>query len=104
MCLGIPSRIVSIERNALGMAIGKVEAGGILRQVCMDYVPDAETGDFVMVQMGFAVSRVTEREASDVMTALDRIVDLSPLELEGAEGFDSPVPRYQPEGSERESA
>lgn len=104
MCLGIPSRVVRIERNALGMAIGKVEAGGVVRQVCMDYVPDAETGDFVMVQMGFAISRITESEASDVMTALDRIVDLSPLQLDGTTGFDSPVPRYQPEGTGREMA
>jgi hydrogenase expression/formation protein HypC len=96
MCLGIPSKIVAIDRNPLGMAIGRVEAAGVVRQVCMDYVPEAQVGDFVMVQMGFAVSRISETEASDVMTALDRIVDLSALDLDDNAGFETPVPRYQP--------
>jgi len=79
MCLGIPSRVISTERNALGMTMGRVEAGGIVREVCMDYVPGTAVGDFVMVQMGFAVSRISEDEADDVIDALDQIVDLSGL-------------------------
>ena len=79
MCLGIPSRVVSTEKNLLGMTMGRVEAGGIVREVCMDYVPGVEAGDYVMVQMGFAVSRISEDEATDVFEALGQIVDLSPL-------------------------
>lgn len=79
MCLGIPSRVIDLETNLLGMTIGKVEAGGTIRQVRMDYVPLAEVGDYVMVQMGFAVSVIDEEEAGDVLDALDQLVDLSPL-------------------------
>lgn len=80
MCLGIPSRVVSLERNLLGMTLGDVETGGVLRRVRLDYVPDIEIGDYVMVQMGFAVSRISEDEAGDVLDALGRLVDLSPLD------------------------
>lgn len=79
MCLGIPSRVISTEKNPLGMTMGRVEAGGVVREVCMDYVPGTAVGDFVMVQMGFAVSRISEQEAGNVIDALDRIVDLSSL-------------------------
>lgn len=79
MCLGIPSRVISTEKNPLGMTMGRVEAEGVVREVCMDYVPGTTVGDFVMVQMGFAVSRITGDEADHVMEALDQIVDLSPL-------------------------
>lgn len=79
MCLGIPSRVIGLEENLLGMTIGDVEAGGTVRRVRMDYVPAAEVGDYVMVQMGFAVSVIDEQEAGDVLDALDQLVDLSPL-------------------------
>lgn len=80
MCLGIPSRVIDLEKNLLGMTIGKVEAGGTVRQVRMDYVPLAAPGDYVMVQMGFAVSVIDAQEAGDVLDALGQLVDLSPLD------------------------
>ncbi|MGA9598293.1 MAG: HypC/HybG/HupF family hydrogenase formation chaperone [Acidimicrobiia bacterium] len=80
MCLGIPSRVVSLEKNLLGMTMGRVEAGGVVREVCLDYVPDATVGDYVMVQMGFAVNRISDEEAGDVLDALEQLVDLSPID------------------------
>jgi hydrogenase expression/formation protein HypC len=62
------------------MTMAKVEAGGITRQVCLDYVPDAAVGDFVMVQMGFAVSKISEEEAAGVLQALSQIIDVSALQ------------------------
>ncbi len=95
MCLGIPSRVVSVEKNILGMTIGEVEASGTVRQARMDYVPGVEIGDYVMVQMGFAVSVISEEEAGDVLDALSQMVDLSSLDrdsLPSGSGAFSPRP------------
>ncbi len=62
MCLAIPGKILSSED--LGFArTGRVQFGGIVRQVRLDFVPEAQAGDYVMVHVGFAISRVDEAEA-----------------------------------------
>lgn len=62
MCLAIPGKILSCED--LGLArTGRVQFGGIVRQVRLDFVPEAHTGDYVMVHVGFAISKVDEAEA-----------------------------------------
>ena len=62
MCLAIPGRILEISM-ADGVRVGRVEFGGIVRQACLDFVPDAGVGDYVMVHVGFAISRVDRQEA-----------------------------------------
>lgn len=62
MCLAIPGRILEISM-AEGVRVGRVEFGGIVRQACLDFVPDAGVGDYVMVHVGFAISRVDRQEA-----------------------------------------
>lgn len=62
MCLAIPGRILEIN-VAEGVRVGRVEFGGIVRQACLDFVPQAEVGDYVMVHVGFAISRVDRQEA-----------------------------------------
>jgi hydrogenase expression/formation protein HypC len=95
MCLGIPSRVVSLEKNLLGMTIGQVEASGTVRRARMDYVPEVAIGDYVMMQMGFAVSVISEQEAGDVLDALGQMVDLSSLDRDslpsGSGAFTQPV-------------
>ncbi len=62
MCLAIPGKILSSED--LGLArTGRVQFGGIVRQVRLDFVPEAQPGDYVMVHVGFAISKVDEAEA-----------------------------------------
>ena len=62
MCLAIPGKILSAED--LGVArTGRVQFGGIVRQVRLDFVPEAAPGDYVMVHVGFAISKVDEAEA-----------------------------------------
>jgi len=62
MCLAIPGKILTSED--LGLArTGRVQFGGIVRQVRLDFVPEAAVGDYVMVHVGFAISRVDEAEA-----------------------------------------
>ena len=62
MCLAIPGKILSAED--LGVArTGRVQFGGIVRQVRLDFVPEAAPGDYVIVHVGFAISKVDEAEA-----------------------------------------
>ena len=86
MCLGVPGRVVSCETNVLGMTVGTVVAGGVSRRVRLDYVPEVAIGDYVMVQMGFAVSVLGPEEAGDVLDALGQLTDLS-----GLDGADLPA-------------
>ncbi|HKW26699.1 MAG TPA: HypC/HybG/HupF family hydrogenase formation chaperone [Terriglobales bacterium] len=62
MCLAIPGRILEISMVE-GVRVGRVEFGGIVRPACLDFVPQAEVGDYVMVHVGFAISRVDRQEA-----------------------------------------
>lgn len=62
MCLAIPGRILEIS-TAEGVRVGRVEFGGIVRQACLNFVPEAGVGDYVMVHVGFAISRVDRQEA-----------------------------------------
>ena len=62
MCLAIPGKILS-KQNIGGVDVGQVQFGGITRQVALGFVPEAEVGDYVMVHVGFAISRVDAEEA-----------------------------------------
>ncbi len=62
MCLAIPGKILTIEMND-GIRVGRVQFGGITRETCLDFVPEASVGDYVIVHVGFAISRVDREEA-----------------------------------------
>jgi len=62
MCLAIPGKILSAE-DSQGLRVGRIQFGGIVRSVRLDFVPEASIGDYVMVHVGFAISRVDEAEA-----------------------------------------
>jgi hydrogenase expression/formation protein HypC len=62
VCLAVPGRLLEVEESD-GRRSGKVQFGGIVRSVRLDFVPEAATGDYVLVHVGFAISRVDEREA-----------------------------------------
>jgi hydrogenase expression/formation protein HypC len=69
MCLGIPGRIQQLLPGA-ELRMAKVEFGGVLKQVCLEYVPEAEPGDYVLVHVGFALCRIDEQEALRVFELL----------------------------------
>jgi len=62
MCLAIPGKVVSIEEEH-GVRMGSVQFGGVTQSVSLDFVPETAVGDYVMVHVGFAISRVDEEEA-----------------------------------------
>jgi hydrogenase expression/formation protein HypC len=65
MCLAIPGRLVEIEQSEALLSMGLVDFGGVKRRVCLAYVPEANVGDYVLVHVGFAISRLDEQEAQE---------------------------------------
>jgi hydrogenase expression/formation protein HypC len=72
MCLAIPGKILTKE-NIAGVDVGQVQFGAITRQVALGFVPDAEVGDYVMVHVGFAISRIDAEEAQRTYEILEQL-------------------------------
>jgi hydrogenase expression/formation protein HypC len=75
MCLGVPGKIIEIY-DAGGLKMGKVDFGGVYREACLAYVPDAQVGDYTVIHVGFALNRLDEEEAKESLALLQEIVDL----------------------------
>ena len=75
MCLAVPGKIVEIaEQDGLKMA--KVDYGGIFRETCLDYVPEAKVGDYCVIHVGFAISLMNEKEALETLSLLKQISNI----------------------------
>lgn len=72
MCLAIPGKVVSVDDNN-GLRVGRIQFGGIVRQASLDFVPEAQVGDYVMVHVGFAISRVDATEAERTYQLLEEM-------------------------------
>jgi hydrogenase expression/formation protein HypC len=82
MCLAVPGKIIELyDRGGLKMA--KVDFGGIFREACLDYVPEAKIGDYCVIHVGFALSLLNEEEA---METLDLLKEISNIEEELGSG------------------
>ena len=84
MCLGVPGKIVAIHEDK-GLKMAKVDFGGVFREACLDYVPEAKVGDYCIIHVGFAISLVSEQEARETLELLDQIAK---IEDEIGPGFD----------------
>ncbi|MDI2130501.1 HypC/HybG/HupF family hydrogenase formation chaperone [Yinghuangia seranimata] len=80
MCLGVPGRIERILADP-GLRTGVVDFGGVRREVCLAYTPDAEVGHYVVVHVGFAISLVDETEAMRTLALLREVDGLMEAEL-----------------------
>ena len=78
MCLAVPGKIISIQGEDLNR-IGRVNFSGVVKEVSLAYVPDAQIDDYVIVHVGFALSRVDEEEAHKVFEYLKQMDELSEL-------------------------
>nr|MBN1229472.1 HypC/HybG/HupF family hydrogenase formation chaperone [Anaerolineae bacterium] len=85
MCLGIPGKITEIyDRD--GLRMGKVDFGGIAKEACLAYVPEAKIGDYTLIHVGFALNIIDEKEALETLDLLREIDAL------GAELGEEPPP------------
>ena len=80
MCLGIPGKVVETYREH-DVLMGKVDFGGVSKRVCLDHVPEVETGQYVIVHVGFALSVVDEEEAKQIFSFLEQMNELNDLSL-----------------------
>jgi hydrogenase expression/formation protein HypC len=75
MCLAIPGKIISISNNNPVLRMGKVSFGGIVKDICLTYVPDAQLNDYVIVHAGFAINKLDEAEAESVFSYLEAFAE-----------------------------
>jgi hydrogenase expression/formation protein HypC len=80
MCLAVPGRILQIDEGSSNMSTGLVGFGGINKEICLAYVPEARVGDYVLVHVGFAIQTIDEEEARGVFRILNEMSDLSELD------------------------
>lgn len=81
MCLSVPGKVLSIEGDDL-LRSGRVNFGGIVKEINLSYVPEAVVGDYVLVHVGFAISKIDEEEAGRVFDLLKDMGDLNELSEE----------------------
>jgi hydrogenase expression/formation protein HypC len=81
MCLAIPGKLLEIANDANGVRMGRANFGGIIKQVCLEYTPEAEIGDFVLVHVGFALGKVDEAEAARTYQLLEELQQLNELDV-----------------------
>jgi hydrogenase expression/formation protein HypC len=81
MCLAVPGKIISINENEDPiLRTGKVSFGGIVKEVNLAYVPEAQVGDYVIVHVGFAISKLDEAEAQKVFEYLREMGELEEIQ------------------------
>ena len=81
MWLGVRGGVVEIGEDPSGVVMGKVDFSGIVKEVCLAYVPEAKLGDYVVVHVGVAISVVGEDEAQEVFEFLRQMDELAELEI-----------------------
>ena len=79
MCLAVPGKIVNVEGDDPILRAGKVNFGGVIKQVNLSYVPEAKVGDYVVVHVGFAISVIDEDEAVRVFEYLRSMDEMEEL-------------------------
>jgi hydrogenase expression/formation protein HypC len=72
MCLGIPARVIELYQSN-GMRMAKVDFGGVIKEACMEYLPEIKVGDYAIVHVGFGLSILDEQEARETMELLRQI-------------------------------
>lgn len=73
MCLGVPGRVEEVYETE-GVRMGRVNFGGIRREVCLEYIPDVAVDEYVIVHVGFAISRLDEEAAQELLKEISEVV------------------------------
>jgi len=72
MCLGVPGKIIEIYESG-NLKMGKIDFGGVTREACLAYVPEAQIGDYTLIHVGFALNLISEEEAQETLELLQQI-------------------------------
>ena len=91
MCLAVPGKVVAIVRGAPGGPNGTVDFGGVMKEVCLAYVPQVQVGDYVLVHVGFALNILSEEEALRTLEILGEMGVMEPELMTMGPGMDVPA-------------
>lgn len=83
MCLAVPGKVISISGEDPLTRMGRVDFGGVVREASLAYVPEVQVGDYVIVHVGFAISKVDEAEARKVFEYLEQMGELAEVRESG---------------------
>jgi len=75
MCLGVPGKIIEIYDRG-GLLMGKIDFGGVTREACLAYVPEAQIGDYAVIHVGFALNLLSEQEAIETLALLQEVINI----------------------------
>jgi hydrogenase expression/formation protein HypC len=80
MCLAVPGRVLSVSGDDPLMRFGRVDFGGVIKEINLAFAPEAAVGDHVLVHVGFAIAVIDAREAGRVLRDLEEIAEIDPDE------------------------
>lgn len=80
MCLGIPGKVVELY-DANGMKMAKIDFSGVVKEACMEYLPEIKIGDYTLIHVGFGLSIIDEKEALETMEMLNQIAAMGEEEV-----------------------
>ena len=83
MCLGVPGKIIELYNN-LGLHMARIDFGGVIREACVDFLPEAKVGDYTIIHAGFALNLLSEEEALETLSLM-REVGILAAEFDEAE-------------------
>jgi len=81
MCLAVPGKIVSIDESNPDLKMAKVNFGGVMKEICIQWLPDANVGEYVLAHIGFALNKIDEKDAEDTLKILCEMGDLNEEEF-----------------------
>lgn len=73
MCLSVPAQVLKIENGNTPFPTGKVSFGGVIKEVSLVYLPEAQVGDYVLIHVGFAISLIDAEKAQEVFKTLQEL-------------------------------
>jgi len=76
MCLAVPGKIVSIDESDPELKMAKVNFGGVNKNICIQWLPDVQVGEYVLAHVGFALSKINEKDAEETIKVLREMGDI----------------------------
>jgi hydrogenase expression/formation protein HypC len=85
MCLAIPGKVLEIKQDAEGTRVARTNFGGVVKEICLEYTPDVQIGDYVLVHVGVALGKVDEAEAErtyKILQEFGQLEELNPPDID----------------------
>lgn len=80
MCLAVPGKIVSIDESNAELKMAKVNFGGVMKDICIQWLPEVQIGDYVLAHVGFALNKIDQKDAEETIEILKQMGDIQGTE------------------------